>query len=201
MDKKTINVYNQSAAQIADLHDTLVPENLYRLIERFFIQGAACADIGCGIGRDTHWLLQQGYQVIGIDAAEQMLFEARQRYPEISFIHDSLPLLKAINDGIFTNLLCSAVIMHLPADQIVSAVENLLRIVADEGVIVVSFRCAKNIDQWENGKLYTLISVDELISTFATSGAILLFYERDNETGRGFEWHNLVFKKSLHPAI
>jgi len=200
MDQKTITAYNQSATQIVALHNRLVPKNLYRIIDRFFIRGAACTDIGCGIGRDSRWLLQQGYQVTGIDAAEQMLFEARQRCPGVPFIHDSLPLLKTIADGVFTNVLCSAVIMHLGADQIKLAVAHLLRVMVEDGVIVVSFRGTHNVDQRENGKLYTPISVDELIVTFAESGAILLFCERDYETGRMLEWTNLVFRKLHHPV-
>lgn len=200
MDQKTIAAYNQSATQIVALHNTLIPENLYRIIDRFFIRGAECTDVGCGIGRDSRWLLRQGYQVTGIDASEQMLFEARQRCPGVLFIQDSLPLLTTIEDGVFTNVLCSAVIMHLGADQINLAVVHLLRVMIEGGVIVVSFRGTHNVDQRENDKLYTPILVDELIATFAEFGAILLFYERDYETGRMLEWHNLVFRKLHHPV-
>lgn len=196
MDNKTITAYNQSATQIASLHNTLVPETLYRLMDSYFVSGAACVDVGCGIGRDSNWLLLQGYQVVGIDAAAQMLFEARKRYPNISFIHDCLPMLKTIEDNQFTNVLCSAVIMHLGADQIALAVVNLVRIMIKGGVILISFRGTDEVDQREDGKLYTPLSTDKLIKVFASSGATLLFRESDHEVGRGFEWQNLVFKKS-----
>ena len=200
MDQQTITIYNQSATQIAALHDNLVPASIYRLVDRFFVRGATCADVGCGIGRDSYWLSQQGYPVTGIDAAEGMLLEAQQRYSGLHFVHDSLPLLTTIEDGDFTNVLCSAVIMHLGADQLTLAIVHLLRIMIVGGVIVVSFRGTNNANNRENGKLYTPISVNELITAFSKYGATMLHYERKYEAGRGLEWHNLVFRKLSHPA-
>jgi len=201
MDQQTIASYNESAGRTAALYDTLVPESLYRLIGRFFVPDAFGADVGCGSGRDTYWMLQQGYRVVGIDAAAGMLSEARRRYPRLPFVRDSLPLLNSVRDGVFTNLLCSAVLMHLPADEVEPAVENLLRVTVDDGVVLVSFRHTDSSDQRENGKLYTPVAVDGLVSAFAVSGAALLYRETSDETGRGLEWHNLVFKKSPRPAV
>ena len=69
------------------------------------------------------------------------------------------------------------------------------------GVIVVSFRGTNNADNRENGKLYTAISVDELITFFLKYGAKMLHYGKKHEVGRGLEWHNLVFRKSSHPVV
>ena len=201
MDQQTIEIYNQSAKQIAALHKNLVPQSIYQLVDQFFVRGAACADIGCGIGRDSHWLSQQGYPITGIDAAEGMLLEARQRYPGLHFIHDSLPLLKKIKDGDFTNVLCSAVIMHLESDQLATAIFHLLRIMIIGGVVVISFRGTDNENNREDGKLYTRILVDEMIATFSKYGAMTLNYERKYEPGRDLEWHNLVFRKLTHLAV
>ncbi len=67
-----------------------------------------------------------------------------------------------------------AVIMHLADDQIACAVANLVRIAAVGGVIIVSFRGTNSKDRRENGKLYSVIEVDKLVSLFAQSGAMLL---------------------------
>ena len=195
MDYKTITAYNESAAAIAALHTTLVPKRLYQIVDQFFIKNASCADIGCGIGRDTHWLSQKGYEVIGIDAAEGMLQQARAHYPMNQFINDRLPCLTTISDARFSNVLCSAVIMHLPAQQISLSIANLLRVMISCGVIVLSFRGTQAVDHRENDKLYTPITHEGMIATFATYGASLLHHESDYEIGREFEWHNLVFKK------
>ena len=75
MDNQTIDIYDQEAETIAKLHSTLMPERIYELISNYFIpNNAISADIGCGIGRDTAWLNQRGYSIIGIDASASFIF-------------------------------------------------------------------------------------------------------------------------------
>ncbi len=77
MDKETIEAYNREAEGVAKLHSTLIPHRIYSLIDQYFIKGGSTVDIGCGIGRDTHWLNQNGFPTIGIDASVKMLETAR----------------------------------------------------------------------------------------------------------------------------
>ncbi len=58
MDKQTIDIVNQEAESIAHLHATLTPQRIYALIDHYFIKSGTTLDVGCGIGRDTHWLTQ-----------------------------------------------------------------------------------------------------------------------------------------------
>lgn len=201
MDRQTISVYDNSAEQIATLHKTLVPERIYQLVNQFFVKNGVCADVGCGIGRDSAWLSKQGYPVISIDASEGMLQQARGRYPHINFIHDSLPRLEKQADSSVVNVLCSAVIMHLAEDQIADAVANLVRITTAGGVIIISFRGTNSKDHRENGKLYSAIELDKLISLFVQAGTVLLHREKDYQEDRGMEWNNIVLKKLLLLAV
>lgn len=195
MDLQTISIYDSSAELIAVQHKVLVPTRIYQLINQFFVKGGVCADVGCGIGRDSAWLLEQGYPVIGMDASEGMLQQAKGIYPYIHFVRDSLPLLEKQTDLSFVNVLCSAVIMHLPNNQIACAVTNLVRITAVGGVLIISFRGTNSKDLRENGKLYNSIEIDKLISLFVRSGAMLLHNEINFEEDRKMEWTNIIFKK------
>ena len=118
MDKETINIYNQDAESIAQLHSTLIPHRVYELINQYFIKNTATVDIGCGIGRDTQWLNKQGFLTIGVDASAGMLKQARQLYPDLLFNEDCLPELASLSDLHFHNILCSAVLMHLNENTI-----------------------------------------------------------------------------------
>lgn len=93
MDKETIDIYNQDAENIAQLHSTLIPHRVYELIQQYFIKNTATLDIGCGIGRDTQWLNKQGFLTLGVDASAGMLKQARQLYPDLLFNEDYLPEL------------------------------------------------------------------------------------------------------------
>lgn len=200
MDFQTIAAYDNSAAQVAGLHTTLVPTRIYQLVNQFFAKGGPCADIGCGIGRDSAWLAEQEYTVTGMDASDGMLKQARNRYPHISFIKVGLPLMEEVADSTFANVLCSAVIMHLAENQIASAAANLVRVMAENGVIVLSYRGTPNENWRENGKLYTPISPGKLISCFTTDGCTLLHQETEYEKGRDIVWNNLVFRKLPYPV-
>jgi 2-polyprenyl-3-methyl-5-hydroxy-6-metoxy-1,4-benzoquinol methylase len=192
-------LYDDQAEQIAALHANLIPCSLYNLIERYFLPKGACADIGCGIGRDSAWLAQQGYSVIGVDASEGMLHQARLRYPHLIFRFDSLPELVTLETETYANLLCSAVLMHLPETMLPLAISNLLRVTTVDGTLIISFRGSQSCDYRENGKLYNPIDVKHFIDMFTAAGGELLLHEVSQETGRELSWHNFIFRKLPHP--
>lgn len=201
MDPRTIAAYDESADKVAQLHKVLHPSRIYELIRQHFIPGGKCADIGCGTGRDSSWLASEGYDVIGIDASDGMLSRARALHPGLEFAKDSLPFLSMQGDELYDNVLCSAVIMHVPSEQIVDASKNLVRVTRPGGVIVLSYRGTTNPDHRESGKLYTPLTESELLRAFSEAGASLLHSEVDHEEGRGLDWVNLVFRKSPRPAV
>jgi ubiquinone/menaquinone biosynthesis C-methylase UbiE len=200
VDTQTIEAYNQEAEKIAELHVNLIPERLYQLMRQFFIQGGRTGDIGCGIGRDSAWLSQQGFQVIGIDASIGMLNQAKTRYPRLNFVQAELPELSGIADDVFDNILCSAVLMHLNWEVLPLAINNLLRVLSQDGVVILSFRETNTVDRRENGKLYESIDPKEMIHWFQQQGCELLLFESSLEEGRNHLWHNLVFRKSPCPV-
>jgi len=195
MDKLTIETYDEEAEKIAKLHENLIPEVLYQLIIKFFRPAGKTLDIGCGSGRDCAWLSENGFKVTGVDVSYGMLNQARKRHPEINFLHTALPDLCDISDGEFSNVLCSAVLMHLEHGLLALAVKNLVRVLAEGGILLVSVRGTEKENKRENGKLYVTITQEYMIELFELEGAKLLFYESDLETERNLLWHTYVFKK------
>lgn len=196
MDIPTITAYNTSAIAIADLHETLIPDALYARILEFFKPQAITLDVGCGSGRDTAWLRQNGFDASGLDASEGMLFEARKRHPEIVFNYDSLPALQSIETSTYTNILCSAVIMHLPINAVAISASNLMRILIPHGTLLLSFRNSHHDSKRENDKLYESLSTDWLVHVFELAGATLVMQETTLETARNNYWHTMVFRKN-----
>jgi 2-polyprenyl-3-methyl-5-hydroxy-6-metoxy-1,4-benzoquinol methylase len=195
MDTLTIDTYNQDAQSISDLHKNLVPERLYQLAKTYFYPNAKTIDIGCGIGRDTHWLNMNGVDTIGVDGSLEMLNFARLNFPEILFIHDYLPELENIIGEEFTNIFCSAVLMHLTKDNINLACDRFDSLVGNQACILISYRDTNQADWRENGKLYTPIDTDNLVSLFISKGYDAVVTEITIDTERGLNWTNLVFKK------
>lgn len=195
MDKETIETYNREAQSIAKLHATLTPHRIYELISQYFIKGEATADIGCGIGRDTYWLNQQGYPCIGVDASMMMLEQAQSLYPTVQYIQDTLPCLKLLGTKKFQNILCSAVLMHLNQNDIESACIRLIQLLKNNGRLILSFRGTNEANHREKGKLYEPIEADKLLSFFREHGCSTVLTESEMEISRNLTWHNFIIKK------
>jgi 2-polyprenyl-3-methyl-5-hydroxy-6-metoxy-1,4-benzoquinol methylase len=192
MDKETIDSYNYEAKSIAQLHSSLIPTRIYELIKEYFIKGGKTADIGCGIGRDTHWLNQQGFPTVGIDASKKMLDQAKTLYPEDHFIQDFLPSLSRLNIEKFENILCSAVLMHLKSGDLETACIRLIELLKENGRLIVSFRSTNERNSREKGKLYEPININNFLKTFRDKGLIVIIEEAETEIGRNIIWHNFV---------
>lgn len=196
MDKETIDTYNREAASIAQLHSTLIPLRIYELIDQYFMKGGTTADIGCGIGRDTHWLNQKGFSTIGVDASEEMLKQAQSLYPTDNFIQDCLPDLNQLGKSRFQNILCSAVLMHLSRVDLKTACLRLLQLLNNNGCLVISFRDTNEISNREKGKLYETIRINDFLNIFKENDCRVLVKESETETKRNLTWHNFVICKT-----
>ena len=195
MDIQTITAYNQDADKIAALHSTLIPHKLYQQINSHFIKQGQTADIGCGIGRDSFYLQQQGYMATGVDASVAMLAQARELYPSLNLHQDYLPDLTTLSENSFDNILCSAVLMHLNKNDVEKACLRLLALLKTNGVLIITLRGTHQSDKRENGKLYEEIDIAALCQFFEQHHANVVEHEIDLEPKRQLTWHNLVIKK------
>jgi SAM-dependent methyltransferase len=63
----------------------LAYRDLPAIISRY-VQGKKAVDFGCGTGRSTRFLRQLGFDVVGVDIADQMLALARKRDPDGEYL-------------------------------------------------------------------------------------------------------------------
>lgn len=76
------------------------------LIERLNPQpGERILDVGCGPGQLTAKIAESGAQVVGIDSSAEMIGQARQNFPKLSFVLESAASMQfdAEFDAIFSN--------------------------------------------------------------------------------------------------
>ncbi len=69
-------------------------------------------EIGCGTGRHTQRLVEQGNFVIGLDISEGMLSRAQEKLPNVKFIHDDFMQHK-FSANSFEKILMSLVLEHI----------------------------------------------------------------------------------------
>ena len=160
MDQRTIDIYNADAEAFAREweEDQAPPDDLRDAVSTFFRPGPTL-DVGCGSGRDTAWLAAQGYETLGVDAAPELLAEARRRHPDVTFAADELPGLAGLGQRRFTNVLCETVIMHLPTPLALEAARRLVDLLAPEGALYLSWRVTEGADARDPaGRLYAAFS-------------------------------------------
>ncbi len=196
MDQQTIALYDQNAATFVMAWDQQCPTIVYQMIGTFFHQAGLTLDIGCGSGRDLQWLINQGFDARGVDASQGLIHQSKGNHPNLDIKHDALPGLKSVEDNSCDNLLCSAVLMHLPEAQIVEACLNMMRVIKKGGTIIVTIRDSQESAERENdGRLFTSLHPQQLACIFESLGAKILEIRTDPSPHHSVPWHTLVARK------
>jgi len=139
MDKQTIKYYSNNHSEITERYNS-VSEGISKYFLSSFIPESKVIDIGCGSGRDIKILQKMGYDSYGIDPCKEFVNTIKNENTEDKnkVFLDSLPELKSIDDNSFDGILCSAVIMHLPDEQLFDASFTIRRILKENGRLLVS---------------------------------------------------------------
>jgi SAM-dependent methyltransferase len=139
MDPETVRFYAANAADMAGRYGA-VPSAAARRFDAAFAPGSRVLDVGCAAGRDVRALIEEGYQAAGVDATPELLAEAQRRHPHlpVEWIQDALPRLTRIADAAFDGVLCWAVLMHLPPDELPEAARTFRRVLRPGGRLLIS---------------------------------------------------------------
>jgi ubiquinone/menaquinone biosynthesis C-methylase UbiE len=89
-------------------HRYLAYRDIPALINSYIhdIHGKEALDDGTGTGCSAQFLSEQGFNVTGVDCSEEMLFQAKKNYPELSFHqvqNQDIPLASDSFDFVFSS--------------------------------------------------------------------------------------------------
>lgn len=125
------------------------------------VDGAQVLDAGCGAGRYTEWLLEQGATVVGMDVSERMLAQARDRVGERATFHQAsleAPLSFAA-DGAFAGVVSSLVLDYVEDWE--STFTEFSRVLDDGGFFVFSVRHPLDVFDPEASDSYFAVELAE----------------------------------------
>ena len=128
MHAETVATYDRIAEAFADRWWSTRLAGPMSRFARSLPEAATVLDLGCGPGRDTAWLAEQGFTAIGLDASAGMVDEAQRRATDGSegvtaFMRGdlvSLPLASGVADGAWV---CASLLHLDPADALVALTE------------------------------------------------------------------------------
>lgn len=139
MDIATVAYYAKNAQKVADRYEAIV-SNLSENFEEAFRSNSRILDIGCGSGRDLALLAKMGHDPYGIDATFEFVEIAQRLHPELTgrIIQSTLPNFEPPFGGKFDGVLCSAVLMHLPLEELDAAATCIKQCLKQNGRLLYS---------------------------------------------------------------
>lgn len=206
MDPETSVYYSQNAGKLAEQYSTVI-HTLEDSLSSAFARSHRILDVGCGTGRDLSFLISKGKDAYGVDPSREMLVAAHQKLGELGISSEgrlfigSLPDLSQFGESEFDGILCSAVLMHLPEEELFDAIYALRRILRPSGTLLVSVPAIRgDIDpvtrRDSSGRLFTDLPAPKLHLLFERVGFVVRESEMVGDSlGRdGISWNVTEFR-------
>lgn len=112
--------------------------------------GKPVADIGCGPGRVTGFLAEQGLAIRGIDLSPAMVELARHRHPDIRFDVGSMTALE-VADGSLAAVAVWYSLIHIPPAERPGVLAELHRVLRPGGRCLLGFQAGTETKHYDEG--------------------------------------------------
>jgi len=201
--KIAIRTYNK----IAKIYSKFTFHKVYQYNLNKFIsmlpKKAKILDAGCGSGRDAQYFKEYEFNVTAIDAAEQMLKEAKKNVKGVKF--KKMDMIKtSFKDKSFDGIWASASLLNNEKENVPKILEELKRILKDEGVLYVSVKEGKGEEVKKKEKYnnepipffyYTVPEMEEIVKN---SGFEVLHsdFSEDFLKRKSTKWIHVYCKKA-----
>lgn len=201
MDSKTIAYYSENAQSIAERYESIV-NSLANNFGLAFKPKSKLLDIGCGSGRDLALLAASGHDCFGLDATQEFVELSQSLHPELRgrVVQSSLPDFRPPFGGGFDGVLCSAVLMHIPEDQLVPSALAIKRCLKKHGRLLYSVpseRADVAVDHRDSmGRLFIPDQADRMQTIFEQLGFDLISkWENEDSLGRdSVKWASVLME-------
>jgi ubiquinone/menaquinone biosynthesis C-methylase UbiE len=124
-------------------HKALDRELLNRFAAQVRGPGEVC-DMGCGPGQVARYLHDLGLKVLGLDLSPQMLEQARQLSPEISFLEGNMMALD-FQDGRLAGIAAFYAIVNIPEESLPMVFREMERVLQPGGVLLLAFHIGDEV--------------------------------------------------------
>ena len=135
--------YEASSYDVSRFHDGLgrFLDRVHKeIIVNFLYSEKMILDLGVGTGRLAIWLVENGFNVVGIDLSKEMIKRTRMKN---SILSVNMPLILGdvhflpFKKGVFDGCICINVMNHL--SEINRVIKNVRYVIKSKGSFVVNF--------------------------------------------------------------
>lgn len=203
MDIATVKYYSANAQTVAARYESVV-SSLSVSFEKSFMPKSKILDIGCGSGRDLALLASLGHDCFGIDATPEFVTLCQKLHPELEgrVLHASLPGFDPPFGGFFDGILCSAVLMHIPENQLDGTAISIKQCLQHRGRLLYSVPSKREDvvtdNRDANGRLFIPDQSNRLQAIFERLGFRLIAkWDNADSLGRdSVEWISVLMELS-----
>ena len=199
-DPATLDFYAREAPVYAASGPGGVARHLPPFLERL-MPGAHILELGCGGGRDAHYMIEQGFDVDATDGtaeiAEQSQYLLRRPVRVMRF--DELDSIEN-----YDAVVASASLLHVPRGDLPQIVGQIWQALKPEGWHIASYKGGGSEGRDRFGRYFNYLDADELRVVYLSSGHWDKM-EIVSGTGGGYDgvqgpWHSITLRKTLADA-
>lgn len=205
MSEVTTRFYNENADQLFPRYRSLRSEDVFRdVIDHIPTKPGLVADIGSGSGRDTTWLAEIGHTVISIEPSVGLRTKAMADGVPANavYVESVLPDLAGLDIFVqrFDLIICSAVWMHLDADEREVALSRIYELLSNEreARAIITFKVAPE----EPGRGMHVLDADVITEEFSKQpfNYVSTTLNKDLMQRDDTRWYTTVLYKNSSPA-
>lgn len=191
----SIDYYNRYAVPYFEETAELDMEDIIRPFIELLPENAEVLDLGCGSGRDTVTLSENGFYVTAMDGSEEMcrLAEVHTDQDVLCMTYEEMDF-----DEVFDGIWACASLVHLTEDEMKRVLKKLVCALQKGGVLYFSVHKGER-DGMYNGRYfrdYTKREILALLEQFEELELLNIWTTQDVRSGKSEgQWLNVLVRK------
>lgn len=194
---ETINTYDKIARHYAEYSFPRLSQYQLMQFSSLLLTGNKVLDVGCGSGRDTQFLRDEGHEVIGIDASSGMIEEAKRLVGGDFRLMDMKKL--DFSENSIDGLWCCASLLHQPKNNLSSTLREFHRVLKNGGVAYIALKegigemVIRTPNALNEPRFFAFYSQEEIAKALKIEGFNIISSE--SEIIEGVRWLNIFARK------